>query len=134
VACWEAFIGAICKLGLVAALVSTVAAVQRPSLAEPQQAPPTTASAAYRACVDQAAAVHDAAHAAACKRFAETTEQNRAECTDALKLPLTYCNASYPPRDGSANCVLPDQLATIIDAALEQARYRCARENAAAAE
>jgi len=133
-ACWEASIGAICKFGLVAVLLVTTA-VQRPLLAQqPDAAPSQDAPATYLACVSKANAVHDAAHAAECQRLADMTARNRADCADTLKLPPAYCNASYPPRDGSANCVLPEQVATVIDAALEQARYRCLRENKSASQ
>jgi hypothetical protein len=133
-ACWEASIGAICKFGLVAALLATFA-VQQPLLAQqPDAAPSQDAPTAYLACVNKASAVHDAARAAECKRLAEVTVRNRADCVDTLKLPPAYCNASYPPRDSSADCILPGQVATVIDAALEQARYRCVRQNEAASQ
>ena len=89
----------------------------------------TAAQSAYEACVNNASAVYDASHAAECKRFAEQTEHDRADCLGQLKLSPSYCDASYPSRDGSPNCKLPAENATTIDAALERARYRCAREN-----
>ncbi len=92
----------------------------------------SAAQTAYEACVNNATAVHDTSHAAECKRLAEQTEQDRADCLGKLKLPPTYCDASYPARDGSPNCTLPAENATVIDAELERARYRCARESQAA--
>jgi hypothetical protein len=50
-----------------------------------------------------------------------------------LNLSKAYCEASYPARDGSAHCALPDALATVIDAALARSRNRCLREREAAA-
>lgn len=87
---------------------------------------------AYEACVNNATAVHETLHTAECKRLADQTEQDRADCLGKLKLPPTYCDASYPARDGSPNCTLPAENATVIDAELERARYRCARESQAA--
>jgi hypothetical protein len=91
----------------------------------------TAAQSAYDTCIGSALTIHGAAHAAECKRFAEQTEQDRADCLGKLNLSPTYCGVSYPARDGSPNCALPAENATAIDAALERARYRCARENGA---
>ena len=74
-----------------------------------------------------AAAIHDAAHAAECKRLAEQTDSNRANCLGKLNLPKTYCDASYAPRDATPDCTLPDQIGSVIDAELARARLRCAR-------
>jgi hypothetical protein len=89
----------------------------------------SAAQSAYETCVNNATAVHDASHAIECKRLAEQTEHDRADCLGKLNLSPTYCDVSYPPRDASPNCTLPAENATVIDAALERARYRCAREN-----
>ena len=91
----------------------------------------TAAQSAYDTCISSAITIHAAAYAAECKRFAEQTEQDRADCLGKLKLSPTYCDVSYPARDGSPNCTLPAENSTPIDAALERARYRCARENGA---
>jgi hypothetical protein len=113
-------IGTISRFGPVAALFLVTAAQE------------SAAQTAYEACVNNARAVHDTLHAAECKRLAEQTGQDRADCLGKLKLPPTYCDLSYPARDDSANCTLPAENATVIDAAFERARYRCARENQAA--
>lgn len=101
-----------------------------------QEQRPSPANAAaeirYQACLSSASASHDASWAAECKRLAEQTEQDRANCLVKLDLPKTYCDASYARRDASANCRLPDEIATVLNAALQQARYRCAREREAA--
>jgi len=82
----------------------------------------------YQACVASAGAVHDAAWAAECERLAGQTDSDRANCLNKLKLPKIYCDASYAPRDPGATCALPDQVATVLDAELANARFRCARE------
>jgi hypothetical protein len=58
---------------------------------------------------------------------AEQTDSDRANCLSKLNLPKIYCDASYAPRDPSANCTLPDQIGSVIDAELAHARFRCAR-------
>ncbi len=112
-------IGAASTFGLVAVLVLASAARE------------AVADSAYETCINNATAVHDASHTAECKRLAEQTERDRADCLGVLKLPPTYCDVSYPPRDGSPNCTLPAENATAIDATLERTRYRCAREDGA---
>ena len=113
-------IGTISRFGPVAALFLATAVQE------------SAAQTAYEACINDARTVHDTLHAAECKRLAEQTEQDRADCLGRLALPPAYCDVSYPARDGSPNCTLPAENATVIDAALERARYRCARENQAA--
>jgi hypothetical protein len=112
-------IGAVNTFGLFALMVATNAAQE------------AVAQSAYETCINNASAFHDASQAMECKRLAEQTGQNRADCLGPLKLSPTYCDVSYPPRDGSPNCTLPAENASAIDAALERARYRCARENGA---
>ena len=99
---------------------------QQRDLQQPQSAE-KAAEIPYQACLSSASATHDASWAAACKRLAEKTQQDRADCLSKLNLPKTYCDASYPPRGASANCTLPDEIATVLDAALAQARYGCVR-------
>ena len=89
--------------------------------------PPSGADGHYQACVADAGTTHDAARAAECKRLAEQTDSNRANCLSKLNLPKIYCDASYAPRDPSANCTLPDEIGSVIDAELARARFRCAR-------
>jgi hypothetical protein len=89
--------------------------------------PPSAADGHYQACVADAGTTHDAARAAECKRLAEQTDSNRANCLSKLNLPKIYCDASYAPRDPSANCTLPDEIGSVIDAELARARFRCAR-------
>ncbi len=126
-------IGALLRLGVIAALLAAFAGGYKLSFAQQQDQQPVPAAKAaaevrYQACVSGAAATHDAAWAAECKRLADQTEQDRANCLSKLNLPKAYCDASYAARDASANCTLPDQIASVLDAALEQARYRCVRE------
>jgi hypothetical protein len=89
------------------------------------------AQSAYETCIDNATSIHSASHAAECKRLADQTDQDRANCLGTSKLSPSYCDVSYPARDGSPSCTLPAENATVIDATLERARYRCARENGA---
>jgi hypothetical protein len=93
-----------------------------------QSAVQTSAQNRYQACLSGVAATHDASWAAECKRLAEKTEQNRANCLSKLNLPKAYCDASYAPREASPNCTLPDEISTVLDADLAQARHRCVRE------
>lgn len=86
----------------------------------------------YQACVSSAKAAHATAWAAECKRLADKVNADRSNCLLTLKLPVAYCGSAYKDRDGSANCRLPDQAATLIDAALARSTHRCARELKAA--
>jgi hypothetical protein len=90
------------------------------------------AQAAYQDCLQSAAATRDSSQAAECQRLADKTAADRDSCLGKLKLPQAYCDASYPVRNAAADCTLPAEIATVIDAALERARYRCERENKAA--
>ena len=100
----------------------------RAHAAEESAAPPPSADdRQYRACLASAGAVHDAGRTAECKRLAEQTDSDRANCLNKLNLPKIYCDTSYAPRDPTANCKLPDEVATVLDAALARARFRCAR-------
>jgi hypothetical protein len=99
----------------------------RGDAAEAETPPPSAADGHYQACVADAGTTHDAARAAECKRLAEQTDSNRANCLSKLNLPKIYCDASYAPRDPSANCTLPDEIGSVIDAELARARFRCAR-------
>ena len=95
--------------------------------AEAAETPPPAADGQYQACVADAGTTHDTARAAECKRLAEQTDSDRANCLSKLNLPKIYCDASYAPRDPSANCTLPDEIGSVIDAELARARLRCAR-------
>ena len=95
--------------------------------AEAAETPPPAADGQYQACVADAGTTHDTARAAECKRLAEQTDSNRANCLGKLNLPKIYCDASYAQRDPSANCTLPDEIGSVIDAELARARLRCAR-------
>jgi hypothetical protein len=96
--------------------------------AEAESPPPSAAADGhYQTCVADAGTTHDAARAAECKRLAEQTDSNRANCLSKLNLPKIYCDASYAPRDPGAHCTLPDEIGSVIDAELARARFRCAR-------
>jgi hypothetical protein len=86
----------------------------------------------YAACVKDAGAVHDAAWAAECKRFADQTQKDHADCLANGRLSKAYCDSSYGPRDGSPNCPLPAEISTHLDADLARARSRCLQESKAA--
>lgn len=83
----------------------------------------------YKNCINNAFSVYKASYAIECKRLAYQTEQGRANCLVKLKLSPAYCDVSYPARDASTDCTLPAVNSTVINAALERARYRCARES-----
>lgn len=122
-------IGAAFIVGLVASLPLVCAGGRSGHAAGESDSPPQTAAdRQYQACLASAGAAHDTARAAECKRLADQTDTDRANCLDKLKLPKIYCDASYAPRDSSPTCTLPDQATTILDAALAHARFRCARE------
>jgi hypothetical protein len=89
--------------------------------------PLSAADQQFQACLADAGAVHDAARSTECKRLAEQTDGDRANCLGKLNLPKIYCDASYAPRDASASCTLPDEIGSVIDAELSRARFRCAR-------
>ena len=105
---------------------------QEQRAAAQRQAAQAAAQAAYQACLTGAAATRDASQAAECKRLADKTAADRADCLGKLKLPQVYCEASYPARDAAPDCTLPAEIATVLDAAVERARYRCERESKAA--
>jgi hypothetical protein len=105
---------------------------QEQRAAAQREAAKAAAQAAYQACLTGAAATRDASQAAECKRLADKTAADRANCLGKLKLPQAYCGASYPARDAAPNCTLPAEIATVLDAAVERARYRCERESKAA--
>ncbi|MGD0421197.1 MAG: hypothetical protein ABSA68_16715 [Xanthobacteraceae bacterium] len=104
---------------------------QEQRAAAQRQAAKAAAQAAYQACLT-GAATRDASQAAECKRLADKTAADRADCLGKLKLPQAYCEASYPARDAAPDCTLPAEIATVLDAAVERARYRCERESKAA--
>lgn len=97
--------------------------------AEAADTPPSISSAErqYQSCLTGAVTLHDNARAAECKRLAERTDSDRTNCLLKLNLPKNYCDVSYAPRDPTANCTLPDQIGSVIDAELARARFRCAR-------
>jgi hypothetical protein len=105
---------------------------QEQRAAAQRQAAKAAAQAAYQACLTSAAATRNASQAAECKRLADKTAADRADCLGKLKLPQAYCGASYPARDAAPDCTLPAEIATVLDAAVERARYRCERESKAA--
>jgi hypothetical protein len=83
---------------------------------------------AYQACLEKASAAHDTAWAAECKRIAEERRQNHDACISELKLPKSFCDASYKPHDVSPNCRLWGRLASVLNADLQHARRRCMHE------
>ncbi|HYA06421.1 MAG TPA: hypothetical protein VEF90_11060, partial [Xanthobacteraceae bacterium] len=99
-------IGSVVKFGLAVAMVLSVSgaghyrAVAQQPADEARQAP-QPAGPRYQTCLNNADAAHDAAVADNCKSLAEKTAVDRADCLDKLKLPKTYCEASYGARDAS---------------------------------
>lgn len=122
------------KLGMIASLLVAAAAGGSSyyyGVAVPER--DGAAETAYQACLGAAGAAHESSWAAQCQRLADENARDRADCLSKLNLSKAYCDASYPARDGSAHCTLPDDLATVIDAALARSRNRCQREREAAA-
>ena len=97
-----------------------------------QSAAKAGAEARYQTCVKAAAASHDASWATECKRLADKAKADHTECLNKSKLSPGYCDAAYRNRDGSANCTLPQKIATALDGDLNDARNRCQRERKAA--
>ena len=134
------------KFGVIASLVLVFAGradaqmgVERVTLAAEQQAPAQAQSAEkaaaqerFQACVKDARASHDASWASECKRIGDKDRQDYNNCLAKLDLPKAYCDASYTIHDDSPNCTLPPATASVLDADLEQARYRCLRNSEAA--
>ena len=118
-------IGTAFTIGLLALLALAYPA--RCGDAAEAETPPSAPDRQYQACLAGAGAVHDTARATECKRLADQTDSDRASCLSKLNLPKIYCDASYAPRDPTANCSLPDQIGSVIDAELARARFRCAR-------
>jgi hypothetical protein len=124
------------KVGVVltvGAIVSLLSAAPGAGQERQSVSPPSSAETAYRACISAATAIRDSSWAARCKSLADKTTQDRADCLSKLNLPEAYCGASYPPRDGSPHCALPDTIASVINAALVRAKYHCVRQREAAA-
>jgi hypothetical protein len=120
-------IGTFLSIGLFACIAIAYTAGRGHAADEAGTAPASTADDQYQACLAAAVATHDGARAAECKRLAEQTDTDRANCLTKLNLPKIYCDASYAPRDSTAACTLPDQIGSVIDAELSHARFRCAR-------
>jgi hypothetical protein len=121
-------IGAAFILGLVASpLLFGAADRYGYAASESEGGPQITADRQYQACLASAGTAHDTARAAECKRLADQTDADRANCLDKLKLPKIFCDASYAPRDSSPACTLPDQASTVLDAEFAHARFRCVR-------
>jgi hypothetical protein len=96
-----------------------------------QAAAKAAAQARYQSCIGSAAATHDSAWAAECKRRSDQIRQDHDDCLNKLKLPQTYCDASYVVRDDSPTCMLPGTIATVLDADLQRARNLCLRNSQA---
>jgi hypothetical protein len=129
------------KVGVIAALVLALTGragaqpnVEQAQAADGRSAPQKELAGpdGYQACVAAAAAAHDASWATECKRVNERDRADYDNCLDKLKLPKTYCDSSYVIHDGAPTCALPPVIATVIDAALERARYRCVDQSKAA--
>lgn len=129
------------KIGVIAALLLALAGradaqlhVEQALAADNQSAQLKEGAApnGYQACVGTATATHDTSWAAECKRINERDRTDYNSCLDKLKLPKTYCDSSYVIHDPSPTCTLPPTIATVLDAALERARYRCLDESNAA--
>ncbi len=131
------------KVGVIAALVLALAGradaqlrVEQALAAGDQPAQQKQSAApgpdGYQACVGTATASHDSSWAAECKRVNARDRADYDNCLDKLKLPKTYCDSSYTIHDPSPTCTLPPSIATVLDAALERARYRCLNESNAA--
>lgn len=121
-------IGAALVTGLLAALALGASGGYGHAAGQSESAAESAADRQYQACLASARAAHDTARAAECKRLADQTDGDRANCLNTLKLPKIYCDAAYAPRDPGATCTLPGQAATVVDAELARARFRCARE------
>ena len=89
---------------------------------------------AQEQCIEAAFLLHDARWAAACMALAEQDEWTHAACLDdpAItanpQLGKDYCDRTFPVRDGSADCDLPDARAASLNALLRDAEEKCRAE------
>jgi hypothetical protein len=120
-------IGTVLSIGLLSFVAIACAAGCGHAAEEAATMPPSAADGQYQACLAGAVATRDNAHADECKRLAEQTDSDRANCLTKLNLPKIYCDASYAPRNPTAACTLPDKVASVIEAELARARFRCTR-------
>lgn len=120
-------IGTALSIGLFASVAITCGGSRGHAGEDGATPPPAADDRQYQACLAGAVTVHDDARAAECKRLADRTDSDRDNCLIRLNLPKIYCDASYAPRDPAPNCTLPDEVASVIDADLARARFRCAR-------
>jgi len=104
---------------------------ERPQADAAQQAFPSgewnmaRAEVQYRKCTDDAERNYDARWASSCKRVAEETIADRANCFYSKE----ECDSFYKPRDPSPNCALPLMLANDLQFDVEMARDRCRQES-----
>jgi hypothetical protein len=120
-------IGAVLSIGLLSYIAMACTAGRGHAAEEPGTMPPSAAGDQYQGCLAGAVTSRDKAYAAECKRLAEQTDSDRANCLAKLNLPKIYCDASYAQRDPTPACALPDKVASVIEAELARARFRCAR-------
>jgi hypothetical protein len=85
-------------------------------------------------CAEAALLFHDVRWAAACMVLAEQDDSRREACLDdpAIaanpQLGKDYCNRTFPLRDGSADCDLPDARAASLNSLLADAERKCGAE------
>ena len=85
-------------------------------------------------CAEAALLIHDVRWAASCMILAEQDEKKHAACSKdpAImgnpQLGQDYCDRTFPHRDGSAECTLPDERAASLHAILRDADRRCVAE------
>ncbi len=85
----------------------------------------------YEACLNRAEEGYNARWAAGCKRVAENSVRDHANCISEGILTKAQCNSTYPPHDASPRCALPRVIATELNNSLELARDRCLKESKA---
>jgi hypothetical protein len=107
-------------------------AAGRPAAAERAPEPVSAWSRlAMAECVKHAFLLYDVHWSAACMVAAQEEQAKHAACLADQAIMADpqrgepYCDASFPPRDDSIDCDLPNERAAGLDALLRDAEQRC---------
>jgi len=81
-----------------------------------------------RHVIDRAQNSYGAAWAAACKRIAVQATKDNTECISSMGLSKDVCDQTYPNRNASSTCTLPQATKAELAANLERALDGCVQE------
>jgi len=100
------------------------------ALEQRQSAEKAAAQIRYQTCLSRASDDYRAEWTAECKRIADKSLKDLADCIKTSPSAKELCNQLYnKPRDPSFSCTLPRVIGTDLNADLEKARDRCLQEN-----